>query len=52
MPLDVASREDVCRVRMGDVAENVVVHCMLAILLLSQEKTPRGGIKGKRPNVS
>jgi predicted transposase YbfD/YdcC len=46
--LDVAFREDECRVRVGDGAENFAVLRRLALHLLKQETTTHIGIKGKR----
>ena len=46
--LDVAFREDECRVRKGDGAENLSVLRRMALNLLKQEKTHKGGIEAKR----
>lgn len=46
--LDVAFREDDCRVRQGYAAENLAVLRHIALNLLKQEKTAKCGIKNKR----
>lgn len=46
--LDVAFREDECRVRKGDGAENLSVLRRIALNLLKREKTHKGGIEAKR----
>lgn len=46
--LDVAFREDECRVRKGDGAENLSILRRIALNLLKQEKTHKGGIEAKR----
>jgi hypothetical protein len=46
--LDVAFRENRCRVRVGDAAENFAVLRRLALHLLRQETTVACGIQGKR----
>ncbi len=46
--LDVAFREDECRVRVGDGAENLAVLRHFALNLLRQERTAKGGIATKR----
>jgi predicted transposase YbfD/YdcC len=46
--LDVAFREDDCRVRKGNGAENLAILRHIALNLLSHEKTAKNGIKGKR----
>lgn len=46
--LDVAFREDECRMRAGHSAENFSILRRIALNLLKQEKTSKRGIKGKR----
>lgn len=46
--LDIAFREDDCRVRQGHAAENFAVLRHIALNLLKQETTSHRGIKGKR----
>ena len=46
--LDIAFREDDCRVRVGHGDENLAILRHVALNLLKQEKTARGGIKAKR----
>jgi predicted transposase YbfD/YdcC len=46
--LDVAFREDDCRVRQGNAPQNFAVLRHMALNLLKQEKTAKGGIKAKR----
>jgi predicted transposase YbfD/YdcC len=46
--LDIAFREDDCRVRKGNGAANLAVLRHMAMNLLKQEKTARVGIKAKR----
>lgn len=46
--LDVAFREDDSRVRQGNSAENLAILKHMAVNLLKQEKTAKGGIKAKR----
>ncbi len=46
--LDVAFREDECRVRVGHAAENFVVLRHLALNLLKGERTTKVGVKAKR----
>ena len=46
--LDIAFREDDCRVRVGHGDENLAILRHVALNLLKQEKTARVGIKAKR----
>ena len=46
--LDVAFREDDCRVRVGHAAENLAVLRHLALNLLRRERTSKGGLKARR----
>lgn len=46
--LDVAFREDECRVRQGNAAENLAVLRHIALNLLKQDNTIKLGIKSKR----
>jgi predicted transposase YbfD/YdcC len=46
--LDLAFREDECRVRVGHGAENLAILRHMALNLLKQEKTAKIGIKAKR----
>jgi predicted transposase YbfD/YdcC len=46
--LDVAFREDECRVRMGQAAENFAVLRHIALNLLREEKTTKLGVHAKR----
>jgi len=46
--LDVAFREDQCRVRKGHAAENLAVLRHIALNLLRKEKTAKYGVKTKR----
>lgn len=46
--LDVAFREDDSRVRIGHAAENLAVIRHMALNLLKQEKSAKGGVKAKR----
>lgn len=46
--LDIAFREDDCRVRKGHADENLAVLRHIALNLLKQEKSSPRGIKGKR----
>ncbi len=46
--LDIAFREDECRVRKGSAPEILAILRQMALNLLSQEKTAKVGVKGKR----
>jgi predicted transposase YbfD/YdcC len=46
--LDVALREDDCRVRKGDAPENMAILRHIAVNALKQEKTKKLGVKNKR----
>jgi len=46
--LDIAFREDECRVRKGYAAQNLATLRHIAVNLLKQEKTARVGVKTKR----
>lgn len=46
--LDIAFREDDCRVRKDNAPQNFAVLRHMALNLLKQEKTAKGGIKAKR----
>ncbi|HEY2566378.1 MAG TPA: ISAs1 family transposase [Candidatus Aquirickettsiella sp.] len=46
--LDIAFREDECRVRKGNAAENLAIVRRIALNLLKAEKTAKVGIKIKR----
>ena len=46
--LDIAFREDDSRIRVGHGAENMAILRHIALNLLKQEKTGKGGIKAKR----
>lgn len=49
--LDIAFREDESRVRKGNGAQNFAVVRHIALNLLNQEKTAKGGIQAKRLNA-
>lgn len=46
--LDIAFREDECRIRKGFAAENLAIVRHIALNLLKKEKTNRNGLKAKR----
>ncbi len=46
--LDIAFREDECRVRQGNAAENFAILRHIALNLLKQEQTAQCGVKTKR----
>lgn len=46
--LDIAFREDDSRVRMGHGAQNLAIFRHMAVNLLKQEKSAKGGIHAKR----
>jgi predicted transposase YbfD/YdcC len=46
--LDIGFREDDCRTRVGNAAENLATLRHLGLNLLKQEKSSKRGIKGKR----
>ncbi len=46
--LDIAFREDDCRIRKDHAAENFAVLRKLALNLIKQEKSAKGGVKAKR----
>jgi predicted transposase YbfD/YdcC len=46
--LDIAFREDECRIRKGNGAQNFAILRHIALNLLKQEKTAKCGIKNKR----
>jgi predicted transposase YbfD/YdcC len=46
--LDIAFREDECRIRKGFASENLAIVRHIALNLLKKEKTNRKGIKAKR----
>ncbi|MEC5163005.1 transposase, partial [Janthinobacterium sp. CG_S6] len=46
--LDVAFREDGCRVRVGDAAQNFAILRRIALNLLKNEKTTKLGVASKR----
>ena len=46
--LDIAFREDECRVRKGNAAENLAILRRMALNLLKHETTSKGGIAVRR----
>lgn len=46
--LDIAFREDECRIRRGEAAENFAILRRLALALIRQEETLKVGVKAKR----
>ena len=46
--LDVAFREDDCRIRVDDAAQNFAILRRIALNLLKKDKTSKLGIAGKR----
>ncbi len=46
--LDVAFREDECRIRKDHAPENMALMRHIALNLLNQDKTAKGGVKAKR----
>ena len=46
--LDIAFREDDCRVRQGEAAQNFAMLRQVALNLLRQETTAKVGVKAKR----
>ena len=46
--LDVAFDEDACRVRIDHAPENFAIIRHIALNLLKQEKTAKGGVKTRR----
>lgn len=46
--LDIAFREDDCRIRKGNGAENFAVLRHIALNLLRREKSSKGSLKGRR----
>jgi hypothetical protein len=46
--IDIAFREDDCRVRQGEAAQNLAVLRHVALNLLRQERTAKGGVKARR----
>ena len=46
--LDIAFREDECRIRKGFGAENMAVFRPIALNLIKQEKTVKLGVKNRR----
>ena len=46
--LDVAFREDDCRIRVGEAAQNFAILRRIALNLLKSEKTTKLGVAGKR----
>ena len=50
--LDVTFREDDCRIRQGQAAENFALVRHVALSLLQQEKSLKVGIEAKRFNAA
>jgi predicted transposase YbfD/YdcC len=50
--LDVAFREDQCRVRSGYAAQNFATLRHIALNLLKKDKSMKGGIKSKRLQIA
>lgn len=50
--LDIAFREDECRVRVGHAAQNFAILRHLALNLLRQDTTTKVGVKAKRFKAS
>jgi predicted transposase YbfD/YdcC len=50
--LDVAFREDECRIRKGNASENIAIVRHIAMNLLKNEKSSKKGIKRKRFNAA
>ena len=50
--VDVAFREDDCRVYVGETAQNFAILCRIALNLLKNEKTTKIGVASKRLKAS